>query len=45
MHNLEEFLIEDKIEDGDLTPLLKVEKADGLTFYRHYNLQENALSK
>lgn len=45
MPHLKEFLTDYKIEDGDLTPLLKVDKVDVLKFYRHYNLKENAFSK
>lgn len=45
MPHLKEFLTDYKIEDGDLTPLLKVDKVDVLKFYQHYNLKENAFSK
>ena len=45
MPKLKEFMTNYKIEDGDLTPLLKVEKVDILKFYRHYNLKENSFNK
>lgn len=41
--NLQRFMTDYRIEDKDLTPLLKLKEATILRFYKDYNVQENAL--
>lgn len=42
---LKTFMTDYKIEDGDLTPLLKVKNVDILKFYRHYNLNADSFAQ
>lgn len=42
MPRLIEFMTDYKIQDGDLTPLLKINEVDILKFYKHYNLREDS---
>lgn len=40
MLKLKNFMTDYRIKDGDLKPLLKIEKVELLRFYRYYNLNE-----
>ena len=45
LKELKDFMTDYKIEDGDLTPLLKVNNVEILKFYKHYNLDCNMFIK